>query len=69
MKNNPLRVLESLGQSVWLDYLGRGAIHSGQLQKLIEEDGVSGVTSSPSIFEKAIEVSRPKGQGQGCVAL
>src|SRR5215471_16340196 len=54
MQKNPLLVLESLGQSVWLDYLGRGAINSGQLQRLIEEDGVSGVTSNPSIFEKAI---------------
>ncbi len=50
MKNNPLRVLESLGQSVWLDYLGRGAIKSGQLQQLIEQDGVSGVTSNPDIL-------------------
>jgi transaldolase len=54
MKKNPLLALESLGQSVWLDYLGRGAIKSGQLQRLIEQDGVSGVTSNPSIFEKAI---------------
>lgn len=54
MKKNPLRVLESFGQSIWLDYLGRGAINSGQLQQLIERDGVSGVTSNPSIFEKAI---------------
>jgi len=43
-----------LGQSVWLDYLGRGAIKSGQLQRLIEQDGLSGVTSNPDIFEKAI---------------
>lgn len=54
MKKNPLLVLQSFGQSVWLDYLGRGAINSGQLQRLIEEDGVGGVTSKPSIFEKAI---------------
>lgn len=54
MKNNPLRALESLGQSVWLDYLGRGAINSGKLQQLIEQDGLSGVTSNPDIFEKAI---------------
>lgn len=57
MKKNPLRVLESLGQSVWLDYLGRGAIKSGQLQQLIEQDGLSGVTSNPAIFEKAIAES------------
>ena len=54
MKNNPLLVLDSLGQSVWLDYLGRGAIQSGQLQRLIEEEGVSGVTSNRSLFDKAI---------------
>jgi transaldolase len=57
MKKNPLLSLESIGQSVWLDYLGRGAIKSGQLQGLIERDGVSGVTSNPSIFEKAIAES------------
>jgi transaldolase len=57
MKKNPLVALESFGQSVWLDYLGRGAIKSGQLQCLIEQDGVSGVTSNPSIFEKAIAES------------
>ena len=54
MKQNPLRILESLGQSVWLDYLSRHAIRSGELQNLIENDGLSGVTSNPSIFEKAI---------------
>ena len=46
MKKNPLLALQSLGQSVWLDYLGRGAIDSGQLQRLIDQDGVSGVTSN-----------------------
>ncbi len=51
---NPLLKLQSFGQSIWLDYLGRGAIESGELQRLIEEDGVSGVTSNPSIFEEAI---------------
>jgi transaldolase len=57
MEKNPLLVLESLGQSVWLDYLGRGALKSGQLRRLIEQDGVSGVTSNPAIFEKAIAES------------
>ena len=57
MRKNQLVMLESFGQSVWLDYLGRGAIKSGQLQQLIEQDGVSGVTSNPSIFEKAIAES------------
>lgn len=54
MKNNPLLNLETLGQSIWIDFISRGMISSGKLQKLIEEDGVSGVTSNQSIFEKAI---------------
>jgi transaldolase len=58
MKKNPLRILESLGQSVWLDYVARGVLDSGQLRNWIELDGVSGVTSNPSIFEKAIVGSR-----------
>lgn len=51
---NPLRVLQSYGQSVWLDYIRRWLITSGELQRLVEEDGLRGVTSNPSIFEKAI---------------
>lgn len=54
MSTNPLRELNSLGQSVWFDYIRRGQLTSGHLQQLIDEDGVSGVTSNPSIFEKAI---------------
>lgn len=54
MKKNPLLDLEAFGQSIWIDYIQRGMITSGELQRLIEEDGVSGVTSNPSIFEKAI---------------
>lgn len=54
MKENPLLKLESFGQSVWLDFIRRGMIPSGELQQLIKEDGLSGVTSNPSIFEKAI---------------
>jgi transaldolase len=54
MNQNPLNVLESLGQSVWLDYLHRGDLQNGQFQKWIDEDGVSGATSNPTIFEKAI---------------
>lgn len=51
---NPLRRLREAGQSVWLDYLRRGLITGGGLQELIDEDGVGGVTSNPSIFRKAI---------------
>jgi len=51
---NPLEALQDYGQSVWLDYLRRSLITSGELQRLITEDGLMGVTSNPSIFEKAI---------------
>lgn len=53
-KQNPLLELESYGQSVWLDFLSRGLLGSGQLQRLIEADGLSGVTDNPSIIEKAV---------------
>ena len=51
---NPLRALADKGQSVWLDFLSRDIIRNGQLKRLIDEDGLSGITSNPSIFEKAI---------------
>lgn len=51
---NPLKNLADYGQSVWLDYIRRGLITSGELARLIQEDGLKGVTSNPSIFEKAI---------------
>jgi transaldolase len=54
MNQNPLKKLETYRQSIWMDFLQRGALTSGQLQRWILEDGVSGVTSNPSIFEKAI---------------
>lgn len=54
MKKNPLLQLESFGQSIWMDFIRRGMITSGELQQLIEKDGISGITSNPSIFEKAI---------------
>src|SRR5687768_15003919 len=54
MSSNPLQRLNELGQSVWLDYIERRFIHTGQLAQLIERDGVSGVTSNPAIFHKAI---------------
>ena len=57
MKKNPLLKLESLGQSIWLDSLSRPMLTSGELQRLIAEDGLSGVTSNPAIFEKAIAES------------
>jgi len=51
---NPLAELVTHGQSVWLDALDRGLIEGGTLERLIEADGVTGVTSNPAIFEKAI---------------
>jgi transaldolase / glucose-6-phosphate isomerase len=51
---NLVKELENHGQSVWLDFLARGFIVKGELKKLIDTDGVKGVTSNPSIFEKAI---------------
>jgi len=51
---NPLRTLQEYGQSVWLDFVSRDLLKSGGLAKLVEEDGLRGVTSNPSIFEKAI---------------
>jgi transaldolase len=54
MKNNPLIELEKLGQSVWFDSISRNLIASGELHMMIENDGISGITSNPAIFEKAI---------------
>jgi transaldolase/glucose-6-phosphate isomerase len=51
---NPLKELLGQGQSVWLDYIQRNLIRSGELKRLVEEDGIRGVTSNPTIFEKAI---------------
>ena len=51
---NPLKALLKFGQSVWLDYIRRNLLTTGELKRLIEEDGLRGMTSNPSIFEKAI---------------
>jgi transaldolase / glucose-6-phosphate isomerase len=68
---NPLRALADKGQSVWLDFLSREIIQNGHLKRLIDDDGLSGITSNPSIFEKAIgesdsyddEIKRLVGKG------
>jgi len=52
---NPLLDLTKRGQSVWLDYIRRSLLTDGGFKRLIEEDGLSGVTSNPTIFEKAID--------------
>jgi transaldolase/glucose-6-phosphate isomerase len=51
---NNIKKLNELGQSVWLDFIGRKLISSGELKRKIDEQGISGMTSNPSIFEKAI---------------
>src|SRR5580658_2032967 len=52
--SNGLRDLGAAGQAVWLDNLDRKLLDSGELQQLIDQDGVKGLTSNPAIFEKAI---------------
>src|SRR5437762_463966 len=54
---NHVKELQKFGQSVWLDYIRRSLITRGELQRLIDEDGLRGITSNPSIFEKAISGS------------
>src|SRR2546429_1651476 len=51
---NPLVQLQNFGQSIWLDYIRRDLLKGGELQRLITEDGLRGMTSNPAIFEKAI---------------
>ena len=55
MNKNNLPKIQEFGQSIWLDYISRGMIRSGELRGFIEEDGLRGVTSNPSIFDEAIE--------------
>jgi transaldolase len=57
-EKNPLRRLEQFGQSIWLDYIRRQMITSGELKRLIDGDGLKGMTSNPAIFEKAIAGSQ-----------
>src|SRR5580700_1830845 len=54
---NPLTKLINFGQSVWLDYIRRDLLATGELKRMIEQDGLRGMTSNPSIFEKAIAES------------
>ena len=51
---NPLKRLARFGQSIWLDYIRRSLMTSGDLRRMVEEDGLGGMTSNPSIFEKAM---------------
>jgi transaldolase len=54
MSKSPLEQLSELGQSVWIDYLSRDLLDSGELERMIREDAVVGVTSNPTIFQKAM---------------
>jgi len=51
---NPLLQLQAYGQSIWIDYLRRSFVANGDLRRLVDEDGLRGLTSNPAIFEKAI---------------
>jgi len=54
MANNPLLEIKDYGQSIWIDYLNRNIIESGELENMIKTRGLRGMTSNPSIFESAI---------------
>jgi transaldolase len=54
MPDSRLHQLSALGQSVWIDFLSRNLVHHGELARMMEEDAVTGVTSNPTIFQKAI---------------
>ena len=58
MKDSNVKNIHKFGQSVWLDFFDRKVMDSGELERLIEEECVGGVTSNPSIFEKAIVNSK-----------
>src|SRR5438045_3828595 len=53
-EKSPLHQLADHGQSVWIDFLSRQLLHSGELERMMREDAVVGVTSNPTIFQKAI---------------
>ena len=55
---NPLKALLDFGQSPWMDYIRRDLLTDGELQKLIDQDGLRGMTSNPAIFEKSITGSK-----------
>ncbi len=57
MSDNPLRKLHDFGQSVWYDNIGRDLLVNGDLERMIRDDGVRGLTSNPTIFQKAIAES------------
>ena len=54
LRAGPIGEIVALGQSVWFDNIRSGLLTSGEFERMVREDGLSGVTSNPSIFEKAI---------------
>ena len=74
---NPLVALVALGQSIWLDYITRDLIRGGELRRLIEQDGLRGMTSNPTIFQQAIgggaaydtQIEELLGQGKDAGAI
>jgi transaldolase len=54
MPDSNLQKLSARGQSVWIDYLSRDLLHTGELERMMREDAVVGITSNPTIFQKAI---------------
>jgi transaldolase / glucose-6-phosphate isomerase len=68
MSSNPLLQLHAFGQSIWLDQMRRSLLTTGQLKRLIDEDGLRGLTSNPTIFEKAISGSQDYAEQLGRLA-
>ena len=54
MPDSPLDRVTALGQSVWIDFLSRELLESGELERMMREDAIRGVTSNPTIFQKAM---------------
>ena len=54
---NRIKALGQAGQSIWLDFMQRSLVTKGELKKLIDDDGIRGLTSNPTIFQKAVESS------------
>lgn len=77
LPKNHLKQLETFGQSIWLDYIRRDLIANGELRRLIETDGLRGMTSNPALFEKAIagshdydeDIRTLASEGQDCLAI
>ncbi len=66
---NPLLKVQEFGQSIWLDYIRRDMLVSGELQQLVDDDGLRGVTSNPDIFYKAIARSEDYTSAMNSLAL